>query len=70
MRMHTSPARPGPTAGRDEEVQREIQNFLQALRTYPERFAQEPHLSFEQHFCRVAAELELPEISRKAASAG
>jgi len=68
MRMHTNPARPGLTADRDEEVQREIQNFLQALRTYPDRFAQEPQLSFERHFWRVAA--EPPETSRKAASAG
>jgi len=51
---------------RDEEAQREIQSFLQAIRTYPDRFAQEPHLSFEQHFFRVAA--EQPAFSRKAAS--
>jgi len=50
---------------RDQESQREILNFLHALRTYPDRFAQEPQLSFEQHFFQVAA--ELPEVSGKAA---
>ena len=48
-----------------QDTQREISNFLHALRTYPDRFAQEPQLSFEQHFFQVAA--ELPEASRKAA---
>jgi len=68
MRMHTSnPATPTPAPGRDDEAQREIQHFLEALRTYPDRFAQEPKLSFEQHFFRVAA--EMPEVLRKAATA-
>jgi hypothetical protein len=49
----------------DKETQQEIQSFLRALRTYPDRFAREPRLSFEQHFSQVAA--ELPEVLRKAA---
>jgi len=67
--MHTSnPAAPTPAPGRDDEAQREIQHFLQALRTYPDRFAQQPQLSFAQHFFQVAA--EMPEVLRKAATAG
>jgi hypothetical protein len=48
----------------DEEAEREVQSFLQALRTYPDCFAQEPQLSFQQHFFRVAA--EPPGVPRKA----
>jgi len=67
MRTQSSnPATPRLTPVRDEEAQREIQSFLQALRTYPDRFAREPTLSFAQHFSQVAA--ELPEVSGKAAS--
>ena len=40
---------------RTQEVQREINNFLSALSTYPDRFSREPYLSFEQHLFRVAA---------------
>lgn len=42
-------------AGREREVQREIETFLQALSSYPERFAREPYLSFEQHLFRITA---------------
>jgi hypothetical protein len=65
MRMSNQPT-PRIAQVRDEEAQREIQSFLQAIRTYPDRFAQEPHLSFEQHFFRVAAGQS--GVSRKAAS--
>lgn len=66
MRTRTS-NQPTPRIAqvRDEEAQREVQSFLQALRTYPDCFAQEPQLSFQQHFFRVAA--QLPGVSRKAA---
>jgi len=67
MRTQTSnPASPKLTPVRDEEVPREIRNFLLALRTYPDRFAREPKLSFERHFSQVAA--ELPEVIGKAAA--
>ena len=33
----------------NEQVRREIQRFLQALRSYPERFARNPRLTFEEH---------------------
>jgi hypothetical protein len=40
---------------REIEAQREIENFLRALSSYPERFAQEPTLSFEQHMISIIA---------------
>ncbi|MGH9498773.1 MAG: hypothetical protein ACRD3L_06485 [Terriglobales bacterium] len=36
-------------ATRRHEVQREIENYLLALRSYPDRFANDPCVSFEQH---------------------
>ena len=35
---------------RRRAVELEIENYLQALSSYPERFAQDPCVSFEQHF--------------------
>jgi len=40
---------------RQREVQHEIDNFLQALNSYPDRFAREPYLTFEQHLFSIAA---------------
>lgn len=40
---------------REVEVRREIDNFLLALYSYPERFADDPYLSFEQYFCSIMA---------------
>jgi hypothetical protein len=36
-------------ASREQEVKQEIENFLNALSSYPDRFAQEPRLSFQEH---------------------
>jgi hypothetical protein len=36
-------------ATRRREVQQEIDNYLLALSSYPDRFAQDPCVSFEQH---------------------
>jgi hypothetical protein len=33
----------------NEDVRKEIACFLRALHSYPERFAQNPSLSFEEH---------------------
>jgi hypothetical protein len=33
----------------NDQVRIEIQSFLQALRSYPKRFARNPRLSFEEH---------------------
>ncbi len=47
--------RPTIASSRSMQVQREIQNFLQALDSYPARVAREPRLSFHQHLCSVFA---------------
>jgi hypothetical protein len=36
---------------RNEQVRREIQNFLEAVNSYPERVAREPQATFQQHLC-------------------
>jgi hypothetical protein len=36
-------------ASREQQVQQEIENFLNALSSYPDRFAREPRLSFQEH---------------------
>jgi len=40
-------------ATRAREVQQEIEDFLKALNSYPDRFAHDPCLSFEQHLFSV-----------------
>ena len=39
----------------NEQVLMEVQSFLQALASYPARFAKEPTVSFEQHLCSLVA---------------
>lgn len=46
---------PAIATARNVQVQREIQNFLQALDSYPARVAREPRVSFRQHLCSVFA---------------
>jgi len=41
-------------AAREHEVQREIDSFLRAISSYPDRFAREPYLSFQQHLSSIA----------------
>ena len=38
---------------REQEVRREIEDFLAALSSYPERVAKDPTVSFEQHLYSV-----------------
>lgn len=33
----------------NEQVRREIQSFLRALHSYPDRFVKDPGISFEEH---------------------
>jgi hypothetical protein len=33
----------------NEQVRREMQSFLRALHSYPERFSKDPGISFEEH---------------------
>ena len=54
-RIQPSRIQPTIAASRSAQVQREIQNFLQALDSYPARVAREPRLSFHQHLCSVFA---------------
>lgn len=44
----------GCVAG-ERDVQHEIKSFLSALVSYPDRFAVEPDLSFEQHLFQLVA---------------
>jgi hypothetical protein len=39
----------------NERVRWEMQSFLEALDSYPDRFAREPQVSFEQHLCSLVA---------------
>jgi hypothetical protein len=39
----------------EKEVREEIQRFLEALESYPARFAREPKVSFEQHLLSLNA---------------
>lgn len=38
---------------RKYEVQQEIDSFLRAINSYPDRFAREPYLSFQQHLSSI-----------------
>ena len=51
MKQLRSSARPD-----QKQAEREIQTFLEALNSYPRSFAQDPCLSFEQHFVALASE--------------
>jgi len=43
-----------PSQNRELEVRQEIEQFLQALNSYPDRVQREPHLSFHEHMFRIA----------------
>ncbi len=40
-------------AARERDVRLEIDSFVRALSSYPERFAREPYLSFQQHLSSI-----------------
>jgi hypothetical protein len=42
-------------AARERSVQQEIDSFVRALSSYPDRFAREPYLSFQQHLSSIVA---------------
>jgi hypothetical protein len=52
-------------AARERDVQHEIKSFLRALVTYPDRFAREPELSFEQHLFQLVAANQLATGERR-----
>jgi len=39
----------------NEQVRDEIQRYLQALASYPDRFAQDPDISFKKHLYSLVA---------------
>jgi hypothetical protein len=61
--MKNSKRRPSTSglgrAARERDVQHEIKSFLSALVSYPDRFAVEPGLSFEQHLFQLVAASQL-----------
>lgn len=44
-------------------VQQEIERFLEALSSYPQCFAHDPYLSFEQHLCSIMAGEQAPAVA-------
>ena len=56
IREHRSATVGLSDAARDREVRQEIENFLNALSSYPDRFARQPYVSFEEHLFIVTAE--------------
>ena len=45
------------------QAEQEIQNFLKAMHSYPERFAQDPKLSFEDHLFTITAQSDQPHFA-------
>jgi len=52
-------------ATREHEVQEEIDSFRRALRSYPDRFAREPYLSFQQHLSSIVTATHPPSTNEK-----
>ncbi len=53
IRKHQATDSLASEAEREHEVQREIDSFLRAVSSYPDRFAREPYLSFQQHLSSI-----------------
>lgn len=53
MRNHVQPRE--SVQPRNEQVQKEIQGFLRAVDSYPERVSKNPRVSFQQHLSSVFA---------------
>jgi hypothetical protein len=49
----------------ERETRREIEHFKRAINSYADRFAREPHLSFEQHLFRLAATSRLADVEQR-----
>ncbi len=45
-------------SAREREVQQEIENFRKALSSYPNQFARDPGLSFEEHLFSLAEQTD------------
>ena len=60
------PASPGNSrTALDRQVRREIATFLRAVHSYPESFARDPLLSFEQHLFSMANQNRAAENYRR-----
>jgi hypothetical protein len=55
MKRNSSIAASVSGAARQREVRKEIENFVNALSSYPDCFARNPYLSFEQHLFRIVS---------------
>jgi hypothetical protein len=51
MLDHIQPREGG--SPRNEQTHQEIQNFLLAVSSYPDRVAKEPRITFRQHLCSL-----------------
>jgi hypothetical protein len=45
------------------KAEQEIDNFLKAIHSYADRFAQDPELSFEDHLFTITAQSEQPHFA-------
>jgi hypothetical protein len=65
--MKTSKHRPMALSLRDSvrerEAQQEIENFRKALSSYPDHFARDPGLSFEEHLFSLAEQTDRKETA-------
>lgn len=52
---------------REVQVEEEIENFLQALDSYPAHVAKHPRLTFQQHLCGIITACDLRLDARRAA---
>jgi hypothetical protein len=66
MHVHIQPSEVTPP--RHEQVQAEIQSFLQAVDSYPARVAKQPGLTFQQHLSQVFAAHEIRYDGRRDAT--
>jgi len=53
MKKIRSATRGNAKMSNNEQVLAEITSFLQAVDSYPDRFAQDPQITFEQHLCSL-----------------
>lgn len=55
----------GPRNVSHRRVQPEVKVFLKALHSYPDRFARDPCVSFEQHLYAMAAANDMAADARR-----
>jgi hypothetical protein len=63
VKKHDAADSLGSDADRELEVQQEIDSFLRAVSSYPDRFAREPYLSFQQHLSSIVTATYTPGTS-------